>query len=131
MAKTTKESAKKLAWKWFSKWIREVRDCETCYTCGARNTQMNAGHYWHAVLDFDEENIHCQCVQCNKYNHGKLAEYGANLIRDLGEEKYRALEQRHYIALRGEYRSIQDYLDIAEKYQKLTKEHEQKYNIKY
>lgn len=108
----------KKAWNVFSKWIRKVRDGDICYTCGARGGPNNAGHFWHNVLDFDEENIHCQCVRCNKWLSGNLAQYSANLLRDKGPEKFKELERRHYVAMRGEKRSIQDYLDIIEKYKK-------------
>lgn len=36
------------------------RDHYICYTCGKEGNQ--AGHYWHNKLDFDERNLHCQCL---------------------------------------------------------------------
>lgn len=106
------------AWVVFSKWIREVRDGNVCFTCGDRNGPFNAGHFWHGVLDFDEENVHCQCAKCNHYMSGNLAMYSANLLRKIGPERFKELEIRHYRALAGERKSPQDYLDIIEKYKK-------------
>lgn len=101
------------AWRTFSKWVRE-RDCR-CVTCGSYE-QLQAGHFWHACLDFDEMNINAQCLQCNHFKSGNLAEYSIYLLNKYGEKKFKDLEQRHYIALRGEYRSDADYQKIIDKY---------------
>lgn len=105
---------KRKAWEIFSKWIRN-RD-KRCVTCGSRN-QLCAGHFWHGVLDFDEMNINCQCRQCNTFKSGNLAPYSVYLLNKYGEEKFKDLEKRHYLALRGEYRSDADYLKLIEKYE--------------
>lgn len=105
---------KRKAWDVFSKWIRE-RD-KMCVTCGTRNTLLNAGHFWHGVLDFDEMNINAQCTGCNNYKSGNLAPYSIYLINKYGTDKFKDLEKRHYLAMAGEYRSDQDYLNIIEKY---------------
>lgn len=82
----------KKAWTLFSEFIR--RDaCDwalkvKCYTCDTVDfyKHMQAGHYFHNKLDFDERNIHVQCPQCNLYKSGNLAEYGVNLCKELGTE---------------------------------------------
>jgi hypothetical protein len=102
------------AWDIFSKWIRE-RD-KMCVTCGSRNTVLNAGHFWHGVLDFDEININAQCVHCNKWLSGNLAPYSVYLVKKYGLKVFNDLEKRHYLAMRGEYRTDQQYIDIIEKY---------------
>jgi hypothetical protein len=103
----------KNAWKVFSKWIRN-RDghCVTCATGGADN----AGHFWHGVLDFDEENINAQCVRCNKWLSGNLAQYSIYLLNKLGTRKFKALEIRHYRAIKGEKRYEKDWEEIIKKY---------------
>jgi hypothetical protein len=103
------------AWNTFSLWIRR-RDKFTCYTCNNNTRQMQAGHFWHGVLDFDEENIHCQCSKCNNYLHGNLSVYSARLLSEMGVDGFKALEQRHYMAMKGEKRDIQDYQNIIDKY---------------
>ena len=104
------------AWKVFSKWIRE-RD-KRCVTCGSYN-DLQAGHFWHAVLDFDEMNINAQCKQCNHFKSGNLAPYATYLLNKYGLEKFNDLEKRHYLAMRGEYRSDKDYQKIIDKYGKI------------
>jgi hypothetical protein len=115
--KSPRCNLKRKAWDLFSKWIRE-RDGDRCITCGSRN-QLCAGHFWHGVLDFDEMNINCQCKQCNTFKSGNLAPYSVYLIRKYGPKAFEDLEKRHYIALRGEFRSDSDYLSLIEKYKVL------------
>lgn len=103
----------KKAWDVFSKWVRE-RDGR-CVTCGERDG-LQAGHFWHAVLDFDEININAQCRRCNHFLSGNLAPYSAYLINKYGVEQYKKLEIRHYMAKRGEKRSVEDYKQIIERY---------------
>ena len=101
------------AWATFSLWIR-TRD-KKCVTCPNGKAE-NAGHFFHAVLDFDEENINGQCVRCNKWLSGNLAVYSVYLLKKLGKKKFDALNIRHYMAMKGEKRSEQDYEEIIEKY---------------
>lgn len=109
------ERLKDRAWDTFSLWIR-TRDGFKCVTCGSTTQQMNAGHFWHGVLDFDEENINCQCVHCNKWLSGNLAVYSVYLLQKIGKEKFDALNIRHSMAWKGEIRTEQDYRDIIERY---------------
>lgn len=105
------------AWDVFSKWIRN-RD-KQCVTCGTRVT-LQAGHFWHACLDFDEININAQCSGCNHFKSGNLAVYSAYLINKYGVKAFKDLEMRHYRAMRGEYRTEADYLKLIEKYKLST-----------
>lgn len=102
------------AWDVFSKWIRE-RD-KICVTCGSRNTVLNAGHFWHGVLDFDEININAQCTGCNNYKSGNLAPYSIYLINKYGIEEFQKLEARHWLAMRGEIYTDTQLRAIIEKY---------------
>lgn len=106
------------AWNVFSKWICD-RDRGICVTCGNRNANQ-AGHFWHGVLDFDEMNINLQCKSCNLFKSGNLAPYSLYLIKKHGIEKFEDLEKRHYLALRGEYRTDEDYRGLIEKYKLST-----------
>lgn len=107
------------AWKVFSEYIR-TRDpyCVTCLIEGKKVPSQNAGHFWHNVLDFDEENVHGQCIRCNHYYSGNLAQYSVYLLQKLGKKKFDALDIRHTMALKGEKRSDSDYIKIIEKYDK-------------
>ena len=79
-------------WKLMSEWVRS-KDADphrrtSCYTCGITDyyKKMEAGHFKHGKLDFDERNIKCQCTGCNQFYSGNLKIYEENLIRDHGKE---------------------------------------------
>ena len=86
------------AWKWFSLYIR-LRD-KRCITCGKMipYKEANAGHYIHksrsADTYFDEFNVHKQCVNCNKWNSGRLDRYSLKIIELYGLEKLKELHKR-------------------------------------
>ncbi len=123
--KTLKEEA----WKEFSIYIR-TRDGGKCFTCDTRNWDeelgewtikgMNAGHFIHNVLDFDEMNVNCQCVKCNKWNHGKGTEYSIRLIRKYGLPAVEKLHQRASMALKGQKYSEEEIIEIRDKYKRLN-----------
>jgi hypothetical protein len=115
-----KNNIKKLkdkAWKVFSRYIRE-RDkfCVTCLVQGKETPATQAGHFWHGVLDFDEENINGQCVRCNHFLSGNLAVYAVYLISKLGTKGFNELSERHYKAMSGVKMTEKDYIDIINKY---------------
>ena len=116
MRKKRKDTLKKKTWNVFSKWIRN-RD-KKCITCGSTSS-LQAGHFWHGVLDFDEMNINTQCAGCNHFKSGNLAVYSTYLIRKYGIKKFKQLDLRHTRALAGEYKTDKQYLDIIDKYKSL------------
>ena len=112
------------AWDKFSIFIRK-RD-KQCYTCPFKNWDeekgewsikgLQAGHFKHGVLDFDEMNIHAQCVHCNKFWSGRLDVYAENLIRDYGLKAFNNLCNRASQALKGHKYTDEELLAIIEKY---------------
>jgi hypothetical protein len=77
---------KNKAWEEFSRYIRR-RDKGVCFTCGCKRPwkEQNAGHFQHGKLDFDEQNVNCQCVKCNKFMHGHLDMYAVKLDEVYGQ----------------------------------------------
>ena len=83
------------AWKIFSRYIR-LRDNGKCFTCGVVGDIkiMQAGHFIHKqCLDFNEININCQCVFCNKWKHGNLGIYATRLTEKYNPEILIQLER--------------------------------------
>lgn len=115
--RSPREILRDKAWTTFSKWIRN-RDpfCVTHLVLGKEVPSENAGHYWHGKLDFDEININGQCVNCNKWNSGRLAEYGTYLRKKYGIEEVESLETRKN-QTGAEYRTEEDYREIINKYE--------------
>ncbi len=87
----------KLAQTVFNKYIR-LRDGKTCISCGysGDNRQIHAGHYMsqggNSALRFNELNCHSQCVQCNTFKSGNLANYRIALIDKIGIDEVVNLE---------------------------------------
>lgn len=119
----TLKGAKTQAWDTFSEWVRRSSK-GICYTCHKQfdwKTECNAGHYKHNVLDFDEMNIHNQCIRCNHYLSGNGTEYALHLLQDYGKKKLEDLHNRASRALAGEKRSIEDYKAITAYYKEKLK----------
>lgn len=71
----------KRVWREFSIYIRSSAADESgvvqCVTCPNRfvwnSGQIQAGHWMHGRLDFDERNVHPQCVTCNYHWNTKVS----------------------------------------------------------
>lgn len=111
--RSQKDTLKDKAWKVFALWIRE-RD-KRCVTC-PNGLAEQAGHFFHNILDFDEENVNGQCVRCNHWLSGNLAVYSTYLLNKLGEKGFKDLDLRHTLAMKGEKKDEQYYQDIIDKY---------------
>lgn len=91
----------KMATEVFNRYIRQRDDQGGFFTCiscrGVKPlSQMHAGHFMSAghngMVRFNEDNVNGQCVRCNTFLHGNLAEYRMNLILKIGQEKVDLLE---------------------------------------
>ena len=114
---------KKRAWDTFSKWIRN-RDADDmgfckCVTCEKRGhwKLFHAGHFvksGHAILKFDEHNVHAQCPSCNTYRGGMQDEYAKFIIDRYGLKEFnRIMELKKVTSFK---RNRQDYEEIVESY---------------
>lgn len=83
----------------FSKMIRE-RD-KKCVFCGKSWEQwkLECSHFWgrgHKATRFDPRNAEALCFYCHSQNEGnKQGFYREYKLRQLGEEGYILLEQKH------------------------------------
>lgn len=98
--KTHKDYLKDLE-KVVNEFIRLRDKDKPCISCGAAagNYTMSAGHYFpvgsYGNVRFDEDNIHGQCwFNCNKNQHGNLAEYTLRLPNRIGKERFEQLQVR-------------------------------------
>jgi hypothetical protein len=89
----------------FSIFIRQ-RDKGKCYTCNVKKDpkQMQCGHFFtraRMATRWNETNCHCQCVGCNIFKSGNIAEYAVRLEKEYGQgiiQKLRkeSLKMRQY-----------------------------------
>lgn len=128
------DRAKREAMKPRAQWLREAqaafnafiraRDAHLpCVSCGRHHDgAWDAGHYLttgaRPELRFDEQNVHRQCVPCNRHLHGNLVLFRAELLRRLGPAVVDRLEgpcpPAHY--------SADDLKAIKVKYSALARE---------
>lgn len=87
----------------FNAFIRERDKGKACISCntplnGAPNS-YDAGHYRSrgaaGHLRFDEDNVHGQCKQCNRYLSGNVVEYRRGLLAKIGQWRVEKLENNN------------------------------------
>ena len=88
----------------FSLYIR-LRDADDmgmirCISCGRKMPfrHFDAGHYFsrsHTSTRWDEDNVHAECIECNRFAQNHLEGYRENLIDKIGLRRLNALEERH------------------------------------
>jgi len=82
----------------FNTYIRLRDEAKGCISCGVdlRGRKFDAGHYrsvgGNPQLRFHEDNVHGQCVYCNRHQHGNIVEYRLRLIKRIGIDKVDYLE---------------------------------------
>jgi hypothetical protein len=102
------DHSEKAVWGMFSKFIR-ARDADwrgyvRCISCGCIkkwNRGIDAGHYIARgndnALKYNEINVNGQCSEyCNRRLSGNLIMYRIGLVRKVGEEKVKLLEESHF-----------------------------------
>jgi len=118
-AKTIPQLRKK-AGEVFRRWIRQRDEGQGCISCGSYSANQ-AGHYYSAghypALEFEEDNVHLQCLRCNYHLHGNLAEYRKRLLNKIGQERLDILDQKASQYKRNGYKHDRFFLiEIIEKY---------------
>ena len=93
--------------------------------------KWGAGHYFRAdtykSIEFHPDNVHLQCYRCNRILSGNLSEYYENLIKKIGEKKYKELA-----SLREQKKkyNIIEIDELIEKYKELCELECKRLNIK-
>ena len=133
--------AKKEFWRVFSVYIR-MRDRGVCFSCGKEIKDYydkmgnvkpgwkaaQAGHFITAkscglALYFHEQNVHCQCYQCNINLSGNWVEYEKRIIEVYGREICDELKRLKW---EGNVKyKVFDYVDKIEEYTKRIRDMEE------
>ncbi len=117
------KSLKKLAWKYFSIFVRKTaadwKGFTTCICCGNsylwNSGDIHAGHWIHDKLDYDLRNVHPQCKNCNyKFNKNTNTFYAIFMAKTYGVETMEQL--RKDATSKGNNYSRLELLAIIEKY---------------
>lgn len=124
----TLSDIKKEAQKIFNTFIR-LRDAnKPCVSCGGSlGEKYDAGHYFsmggHGAVAYNEDNVHAQCVRCNRYLHGNLIQYQIGIEQRIGGEK---LIELHEKAHETKKFTKHELLDIIEFYKEKVKKMKKK-----
>jgi len=110
-----RKALKTKAWTVFSLWIR-TRDKFTCITCGKSKPEVtiHAGHFCHNREDFNERNIHAQCMGCNWRKKGNMRVYTIRMVEWYGLDYVKELMLCEKTPARLE--SAEFYLDVINRY---------------
>lgn len=96
----------KIAERHVNKYIRERDSWRGCVSCG--RPFQNAGHFYsvggYGAMRFNVDNIHGQCIHCNKHLHGNLNEYRKRLEIRIGKERLLELDRIASIYKRGGFK---------------------------
>jgi hypothetical protein len=89
----------KLAQITFNKYIRLRDKDKPCVSCEKPlGAKYDAGHYFsmggHKAVTFDEDNVHAQCVTCNRYKHGNLLEYQIGIEKRICAQRLLELHEK-------------------------------------
>jgi len=88
------------------RYIRERDKGKPCISCGAPyKDDFDAGHFYPAgkftALKFDTDNIHGQCIQCNRYKEGEFEMYSLSLPNRIGIQRYNELVKRADLSIKS------------------------------
>ena len=123
LANMSKAKIAKTVEKAVNAYIR-LRDAgNPCISCASLTSEIyQAGHFLSVgarpELRFNLDNIHLQCVQCNKHKGGNHSEYRPRLILKIGIERVLALEGPHPI----NHWTRDELMEIRRNAQQLTSE---------
>jgi len=83
-----------------NRFIRLRDKDKPCVSCQRPlKSKFDAGHYrskgGNPEIRFNEDNIHGQCVYCNRHLHANLIDYRISLIKRIGLDRVEWLEGKH------------------------------------
>lgn len=92
----TKSDYLNILQKVFNTYIRQRDKNKNCISCDKKLiNKFDAGHFFsvgaYPNLRFNENNVHGQCVHCNRDKHGNVKEYDLRLQKLLSKEEYSEL----------------------------------------
>jgi hypothetical protein len=96
--RTLKKMLETKLWKITSGIVRSLSD--KCYTCDKplQYKDRSACHFWakgtHGAVRYDLDNLRSGCNTCNVWKSGNLAEYAVRLRKEIGDERFEALNTR-------------------------------------
>ncbi len=131
--KKSQQALMKIAQRHFNEFIRNRDKLDQgvfrCISCDSLkdNMQISAGHYYsaghHSAVRFDEDNVHGQSIQDNRFNEGNFEDYLINVRYRIGDDRLNALLKRAEISKQRVYKwTLEELSIIRNNYKQKTKE---------
>ena len=104
----------------FNTYIR-LRDKDRgCISCGRTliARKYDAGHFYpvtYSGLRFNEDNVHAQCVPCNRYKTGNLHEYRKRITNRITPEELKWLDENRHKELGLSIPEVKELIEIYTK----------------
>jgi hypothetical protein len=112
----------------FNHYIR-LRDADKpCISCNRPlKGKFDAGHCFsvgaYPNLRYNEDNVHGQCVHCNRHKHGNINEYIKNLPFRIGANEFETLQSLRNSPLKLSISDIKERIDYYKLKVKTLKSH--------
>ena len=122
----TVQSLTKKAQRYFNAYIRLRDKDQNCISCDKKLTgKFDAGHYFssggHKILTFNEDNVHGQCVRCNRDLHGNLLQYQIGIAQRIGSERLFKLHEQANTVKKFTRDELRNVIEIYKQKVKQTK----------
>ena len=91
-----------------------------------QNRKFDAGHFYATTYEgirFHEDNVHGQCVPCNRNKHGNIHEYRKRITERITQNQLDWLDQNRYLKLKLSKTELKQ-LEIIYKQKIKDKDHE-------
>lgn len=116
---------RKKAKEYFHAYIRQRDSDKPCITCNQFRV-LECGHFYsagkHPELEFNENNSHGQCKQCNRHEHGNLNMYRRNILTRISEDELKELDNISDYFKKFQYKHDRfTLIEIIEKYKNKVK----------
>ena len=122
VAAKSKSNLLKRAQEVFNRFIRNKYKGMMCVSCGKGDDGTHqAGHFFPvgrcAATRFDERNVFNQCAECNMMKSGNIENYRKFLIREIGVDEFKRLEEDSRKMKKWSESELQEIID---KYSKMS-----------
>jgi hypothetical protein len=107
----------KLAQQVFNAWIRQRDEGKPCISCKKVIVgKTDAGHMYsvgnYPSVRFNEKNVHSQCINCNRYNGGKVNDYRINFILEYSQAELDELDKLAHQSIKYNINDLKELIKI-------------------
>jgi hypothetical protein len=118
----TVQSLTKKAQTYFNAFIRSRDKGKGCISCNKPlGNKFDAGHYFsstHKNTTFNENNVHGQCVRCNRDLHGNLLNYQIGIQKRIGADELIKLHEEAHKIRKYTREELREIIEIYKKKKK-------------